>query len=196
MNRNIIFTIFVILLSINYIHGASINQRSAQQPAAFVDDSSQHFGGQWGQMEFISEEMKLFAVRGHCRDACARACKPIMLADTDQVFFICPQIKPPEKSIPEKLFAKVSFPVMLLVGVITFALLICLVCCCRSMCCSSSTSRSSHSSRDLLNQRHINDITDNGGEFEKQPLPTSSIEDNQTPPFVSKTLRSTRVQDV
>uniref|UniRef100_A0A914Q7C9 Uncharacterized protein n=1 Tax=Panagrolaimus davidi TaxID=227884 RepID=A0A914Q7C9_9BILA len=109
MKRNALFTIFVILLSINYIHGASINQRSAQQPAAFVDDSSQHFNGQWGQMEFISEEMKLFAVRGHCRDACARACKPIMLADTDQVFFICPQIKPPEKSIDFLLFLKDFF---------------------------------------------------------------------------------------
>uniref|UniRef100_A0A914Y9G8 Uncharacterized protein n=1 Tax=Panagrolaimus superbus TaxID=310955 RepID=A0A914Y9G8_9BILA len=194
MKRHILFNIFVIIFSINYVHGASINHGSvASFPHA--DESSPHYNGQWGPMEFISEDMKLFSTRGHCRDACARSCKPIMLADTDQVFFICPQMKPPEKSIPEKLFAKVSFPVMLLVGVIAFALLICLVCCCRSMCCSG-TSRSTHSSRDILHQRHINDLTDNGPEFEKQPLPASSIEENQTPPFVPKTLRSTRVQDV
>uniref|UniRef100_A0AC34G1S4 Uncharacterized protein n=1 Tax=Panagrolaimus sp. ES5 TaxID=591445 RepID=A0AC34G1S4_9BILA len=195
MKRHILFSIFVIMFSINYSHGASINHGSVSSSFAHADESSSHFNGQFPPMEFISEEMKLFETRGNCRDACARSCKPIMLADTDQVFFICPQIKPPEKSIPEKLFAKVSFPVMLLVGVITFALLICLVCCCRSMCCSS-TSRSTHSSRDILHQRHINDLTDNGADFEKQPLPASSIEENQTPPFIPKTLRSTRVQDV
>jgi len=61
------------------------------------------------------------------------------------------------------------------------------------MCCHS-TSRSNHSSRDILHQRTINDITDNGGDFEKVALPTSSIEESITPPF--KNMRSTKVHDV
>jgi hypothetical protein len=189
----------ILLLCINFCVGASVNHGPSSSFVHGDETALSHYNGQYGAMEFISEEMKLFSTRGHCRDACARSCKPIMLADTDQVFFICPQIKPPEKSIPEKLFAKVSFPVMLLVGVIAFALLICLICCCRSLCCSGSGSRSSHSSRNILHERHINDLTDNGGgDFEKQPLPAhhSSIEEGQTPPFAQKKLRSIQVQNV
>ena len=131
--------------------------------------------------------MKLFSTRPHCRDACARSCKPIMLADTEQVFFICPQVKPPEKSIPEKFLSKMSFPIVLLLGIITLAIFVCLVCCCRAICCQSY-SRSSHSSREGLHQKHVQDLTDDGNE--KPPL--NSIEEQQ--PF--RSMRSTRVHDV
>uniref|UniRef100_A0AC34R968 Uncharacterized protein n=1 Tax=Panagrolaimus sp. JU765 TaxID=591449 RepID=A0AC34R968_9BILA len=162
----------------------------AQDFRIIQTDDANYQNQPWPHMEVISEDMKLFAHRPRCRDACARSCKPIMLADTDQVFFICPQVKPPEKSIPEKFFAKMSFPLILLLGVVVFATFVCLICCCRSMCCHNH-SRSAHSSREGLHQKHLQDITDDGAN-EKSHLPVASIEDHPA----LRPLRSTTVHDV
>ncbi|KAE9547907.1 hypothetical protein FO519_008881 [Halicephalobus sp. NKZ332] len=178
-------SIFLLILTGSFV--SSYSAPVATPPEMRVihtDDSSL----QWSShMEVINEDMKLFSTRPHCREACARSCKPIMLADTDQVFFICPQVKPPEKSIPERFIAKMSLPIVLLLGIVTLAAVVCFICCCRAICCQTNF-RSAHSSREGLHQKHLQETMEDGNE--KAGL--NMIEEQQ--PF--RSLRSAKVHEI
>uniref|UniRef100_A0A7E4VL41 Apple domain-containing protein n=1 Tax=Panagrellus redivivus TaxID=6233 RepID=A0A7E4VL41_PANRE len=209
----LVVSLIVILLQ--FASGLPAQSYQSAPYAPNTDRIEATFGhSQYQQIDVINDEIRLFTTRASCREACARACKGVLLDSSDTILFLCTQIKPPEKSIPEKLLTKLSLPIMLLIGVIGLFVLACLICCCRAICCQPR-SRASHSSREGLHQRHVADITDDGAGLypEKQPLPTASIEDSTSPlpsnghsasngrvlaqPSASfKSLRSTRVHNI
>ncbi|KAI6173702.1 hypothetical protein M3Y98_01110200 [Aphelenchoides besseyi] len=92
-----------------------------------------------------------------CAQKCILQCQPIM-AENQNTLYLCPKLKPPEKSLSERFIAEASWPWLFFLGVLALSVFFCLLCMCWS-CCSRSRRRADHSSREpLAIDRRIEEI--------------------------------------
>uniref|UniRef100_A0A915DB81 Uncharacterized protein n=1 Tax=Ditylenchus dipsaci TaxID=166011 RepID=A0A915DB81_9BILA len=107
---------------------------------------------------------RIFYSQTTCADMCLVGCQA-MLAENDVTLFVCPRLKPVEKSLHERFIANASWPWMVFMVVLGICLLFCCACVCWSCCCrdcslaSKGRGRDSNSSREpLAADRRIEEI--------------------------------------